>query len=148
MWLLGRLTKDYKSIAEFRRMHREAVSEAGAELVRFAGSVGLVRGGRSMILSSRRSAVKALEQADEHDEVVIDPSAVSAALQKLNSDPEPEAHFMRMANGYAPVCNVQTAVDAEHAIIVARQVTTGGADNRSLLPMAAAAKQTLRGQKR
>ena len=44
MWLLGRLVPDYKSIAEFRRMHREAVAEAGAELVRFARSVGLVHG--------------------------------------------------------------------------------------------------------
>src|SRR5690242_12956359 len=44
MWLLGRLVPDYKSIAEFRRVHREAVAEAGAELVRFARSVGLVRG--------------------------------------------------------------------------------------------------------
>jgi len=33
MWLLGRLVPDYKSIAEFRRMHREAVTEAGAELM-------------------------------------------------------------------------------------------------------------------
>jgi hypothetical protein len=36
MWLPGRLAPDCKSIAEFRRMHREAVTEAGAELVRFA----------------------------------------------------------------------------------------------------------------
>ena len=43
-WLLGRLIPDYKSIAEFRRMHREAIAEAGAELVRFARSVGLVHG--------------------------------------------------------------------------------------------------------
>jgi len=34
MWLLGRLYPDHKSIAEFRRMHREAVTAAGAELVR------------------------------------------------------------------------------------------------------------------
>jgi len=32
MWLLGRLTPDYKSIAEFRRLHRDAVTAAGAEL--------------------------------------------------------------------------------------------------------------------
>jgi transposase len=44
MWLLGRLYPDYKSIAEFRRMHREAVTAAGAELVRFARSCGLIRG--------------------------------------------------------------------------------------------------------
>ena len=27
MWLLGRLAPDYKSIAEFRRLHREAVAK-------------------------------------------------------------------------------------------------------------------------
>ena len=37
MWLLGRLTPDYKSLAEFRRVHRDAVTAAGAELVRMAG---------------------------------------------------------------------------------------------------------------
>ena len=47
LWLLGRLVPDYKSIAEFRRMHREAVTEASAELVRFARSVvGAWRVGR------------------------------------------------------------------------------------------------------
>src|ERR1700752_974299 len=45
MWLLGRLYPDHKSIAEFRRMHRDAVTAAGAELVRFARSCGLIRGG-------------------------------------------------------------------------------------------------------
>src|SRR5437879_8043992 len=40
MWLLGRLRPDYKSIAEFRRMHTQAVTEAGAELVRFARAEG------------------------------------------------------------------------------------------------------------
>jgi len=44
MWLLERLYPDYKSIAEFRRMHREAVTAAGTELVCFAKSCGLIRG--------------------------------------------------------------------------------------------------------
>src|SRR6266849_10224545 len=44
MWLLGRLCPDYKTIAEFRRVHRDAVTGAGAELVRFSRAVGLVRG--------------------------------------------------------------------------------------------------------
>src|SRR6204780_1395563 len=44
MWLLGRLRPDHKSIAEFRRMHGRAVTQAGAELVQFARSVGLIRG--------------------------------------------------------------------------------------------------------
>jgi len=38
---------------------------------------------------------------------------------------------------------VQTAVDAEHALIVAQQVTTEANDQRSLLPMAEAAKQAV-----
>jgi Transposase domain (DUF772) len=31
MWLLGRLAPDHKTIAEFRRMHREGVTAAGAD---------------------------------------------------------------------------------------------------------------------
>jgi transposase len=94
-----------------------------------------------------REAVKRyldeLERADEQDEVVLDPSAVAAALEKLKSHPEPEARFMRMAEGHAPAYNVQTAVDTEHALIVAQQVTTEANDQRSLLPMAEAAKQAV-----
>ena len=44
LWLLRRLVPDHKSIAEFRRVHRDALSKAGAELIRFAREVGLVRG--------------------------------------------------------------------------------------------------------
>lgn len=160
MWLLGRLIPDYKSIAEFRRMHREAMTKAGAELVRLARQVGLVRGEWVAIDGSKfravasaatvreRDAVKRylnqLESADEQDEVVIDPSAVATALEKLKQDAEPEARLMRMAHDqFAPAYNVQTAVDAEHGIIVAQQVTTEANDQRRLLPMAEAAKQAL-----
>jgi transposase len=159
MWLLGRLAPDYKSIAEFRRMHREAVTEAGAELVVFARSVGLVRGGWVAIDGSKFQAVTsarsvaeresikryldAVEAGDEQDEVVIDAGAVQAALEKLKSHAEPEAGFMRTAHGSVPAYNVQTAVDAEHALIVAHEVSTEKSDNRSLLPMAEAALKAL-----
>ncbi|HKR47490.1 MAG TPA: IS1182 family transposase [Paraburkholderia sp.] len=160
MWLMGRLIPDYKSIAEFRRVHREAVTAAGAELVRLARQVGLVKGEWVAIDGSKfravssadrvgeREAVKRyleqLESADQQDEVSIDDTAVAAAMEKLKNDPEPEARFMRMAqNAHAPAYNVQTAVDATHGIIVAQQVTTEANDNRSLLPMARAAKEAL-----
>src|SRR5437588_1196202 len=160
MWLLGRLQPDYKSIAEFRRMHSRALTEAGAELVQFARSVGLVRGETVAVDGSKFRAVSSaksvrerdamqryleqLDASDEQDEVVIDPSAVRAALEKLKSHPEPEAHFMRTAsNGFTPAYNVQTAVDTEHALIVAQKVTDEATDNRSLLPMAEAAKQAV-----
>ena len=43
----------------------------------------------------------------------------------------------------APAYNVQTAVDAEHALIVAHAVTLDAGDNRQLEPMAEAAKKAL-----
>lgn len=160
MWLLGRLQPDYKSIAEFRRIHSQAVTEAGAELVRLARSVGLVRGETVALDGSKFRAVSSahsvrerddlkryleqLDAADEREEVVIDASVVQAALEKLKSHPEPEARFMRMgSSGSAPAYNVQTAVDSEHALIVAQQVTDEATDNRSLLPMAEAAKEAV-----
>ena len=161
MWLLGRLAPDYKSIAEFRRIHREAVTEAGTALVRFARSVGLVRGewvaidgSKFLAVSSARSVreredveryLDAVETADGQEEVVIDPSAVAQALEKLNRHREPEARFMRVGHGHAsaPAYNVQTAVDAEHALIVAQKVTGEATDNRSLLPMAEAAQKAV-----
>src|SRR5207244_12353706 len=58
MWLLGRLCPDHKSIAEFRRVHSDAVTEAGAELIRFARSVGLVGGGWVGIDGSKFRALR------------------------------------------------------------------------------------------
>lgn len=159
MWLLGRLQPDYKSIAEFRRIHGQAVSAAGTELVRFARSVGLVKGETVAVDGSKFRAVSSeprvrereamkryleqLDRADEQEEVVIDPSAVQAALEKLQNDPEPEARRMPIAKGFAPAYNVQLAVDAEYALIVAQQVTKETGDNTHLQPMAEAAKLAL-----
>jgi transposase len=159
MWLLGRLAPDHKSIAEFRRLHRDAVTSAGAELIRFARSVGLVRGEWVAIDGSKFRAVSSsqsvhecrqlerylerMEQADREEELEIDPAAVAAALEKLKQHPEPEARFMKTTDGTRPAYNVQTAVDSQHALIVAQAVTTEANDTRSLLPMAEAAKQAV-----
>src|ERR1700744_2585679 len=105
MWLLGRLYPDHKSIAEFRRMHRDAVTAAGAELIRFARSCGLIRGEWIAIDGSKFRAVASidtvrerlalqryldgLEKADEEPQTNIDQTAVQAALEKLKNNPEP-----------------------------------------------------------
>jgi transposase len=156
MWLLGRLAPDHKTIAEFRRLHRDGVTAAGAELVRLARSVGLVKGewiaidgSKFQAVSSTRSVrerealeryLEQLEQSDRQDEVVIDPGAVASALEKLRQHPEPEVGLMRTTNGIIPAYNVQAAVDTEHALIVVQKVIDQAADNRSLQPMAEAAK--------
>ena len=65
MWLLGRLYPDHKSIAEFRRMHRDAVTAAGAELVRFARRCGLIRGEWIAIDASKFRAVASVDSTRE-----------------------------------------------------------------------------------
>lgn len=160
MWLLHRLTPDHKSIAEFRRLHSEAVTQVGAELIQFARSLGLVRGEWVAIDGSKfravssvgsvreREAVKryleSLESADQAEELVVKPSKVGEALKKLQEHREPEAKFMRTTAGAkVPAYNVQAAVDTQHALIVAQQVTTEATDNRCLLPMAEAAQMAV-----
>jgi transposase len=159
MWLLGRLYPDHKSIAEFRRVHREAVTAAGAELVRFARGCGLIRGEWVAVDGSKFRAVasyssvrerRALEtyldsceKGDDEQQASIDPSAVRAALEKLKRHPEPEADLMKMGSTIAPAYNVQTAVDTEHALILTHAVVLDAADNRQLEPMAEAAKKAL-----
>jgi hypothetical protein len=44
---------------------------------------------------------------------------------------------MRTTQGFIPAYNVHAAVDAEHALIVAQQVSDQAADNRSLQPIRA-----------
>ena len=92
MWLLGRLYPDHKSIAEFRRMHREAITAAGAQLVRFGQSCGLIQGEWIAIDGTKFRAVSSaesvrerqaleryldsIEKADEERQTAIDPSAL------------------------------------------------------------------------
>jgi hypothetical protein len=65
MWLLGRLYPDHKSSAEFRRLHREAVTATGAELVRFARSCGLIRGEWIAIGGTKFRAVAGIDSTRE-----------------------------------------------------------------------------------
>jgi transposase len=159
MWLLGRLYPDHKSIAEFRRMHRDAVTAAGAELVRFARDCGLIQGEWIAIDGSKFRAVASVdstrerialqryldsvEKADGEQLANIDPSAVQAALEKLKQHPEPDAGYMLVRQTALPAYNVQTAVDAKHALIVAHAVVLDASDIRCLKPMAEAAKKAL-----
>ncbi len=63
MGLLGRLYPDHKSIAEFHRIHRDAVAAAGAQLVRFAQSAGLIRGEWIAVDGSKFRAVASMGSA-------------------------------------------------------------------------------------
>lgn len=83
MWLLGRLVPDYKSIAEFRRMHRDAVSKAAAELVRVARQVGLVKGEWVAIDGSKFLAVSSEARIREREAVKRYLEQVDAATNRM-----------------------------------------------------------------
>jgi transposase len=89
--------------------------------------------------------LEGLDTADGEDEVRVDNGAVTQALERLRQHREPEVGFMKTSQGMLPAYNVQTAVDAEHGLIVAQKVSNEPADNRSLLPMAEAAQAALGG---
>jgi transposase len=161
MWLLGRLYPDHKSVSEFRRMHAGAITAAGAALIQFARSCGLIRGEWIAIDGSKFRAVASIdtvrerlalqryldsvEKADAEQETKIDKSAVQAAIEKLKQNAEPEAGFMLVRQQALPAYNIQTAVDSEHALIVAHAVVLDASDIRCLRPMAEAAKQAIEG---
>jgi hypothetical protein len=83
MWLLGRLVPDHKTIAEFRRMHRDGVTAAGAELVRLARSVGLVKGEWVAIDGSKFQAVSSVKSVRERE-------ALERYLEQLEQSDEQE----------------------------------------------------------
>lgn len=88
-----------------------------------------------------RRYLDSMEQADAEQQATINPSAVQAAIEKLHKHPEPEVGFMRISGGISPAYNVQTAVDAEHALIVTHA-------SRSMQPATAACCRWLRPRRR
>jgi len=107
----------------------------------------------------------AMDAADREDAAQAGPADVAAALALLRNrregvraqaqamadagltqvvDLEPEARLMKTArHGHQVAYNAQTAVDAEHGLIIAFDLTSEGNDQRLLLPMAEQAKQAL-----
>lgn len=172
MWLLGRLTPDHKTIAEFRRTEGEGLKSVCAGFVSFLRAAGLVRGEWVAIDGSKFQAVassksvpsiealqrqvaqylQSLEQADasDVDAEVVPPATIQAALSKLQAArtaganrPLSEPEARLMRGQAGPCYNVQTAVDSECGVIVTHEVTDEATDNRSLQPMAEAAQKAL-----
>lgn len=111
--------------------------------------------------------LKSLDEGDrEEREEPIDRQAVAAALDELRARKadtdtaaklldelgesqhvtgEPEARLMRTVHGQAVAYNVQSAVDAQHGLIVHHEVTNAGNDTEQLEPVAKAAQEALGG---
>jgi transposase len=88
MWLLERLYPDYKSIAEFGRMHQEGVAAAGAELVRLAKGCGLIRGEWIAIDGSKFRVVANIDRARERFQL----QRYLDGMEKAESEEHEEVH--------------------------------------------------------
>jgi transposase len=141
MWLLNRLAPDHKVIAEFRRLHRDAITRAGARLIQWARSQAMLQGGWVAIDGSKFRAVSSQKRVLAREALRrylsgLDDADRPAVETAVMPDPEPEARLMRTAQeGNKPAYNVQTAVETQTGLIVAHEVTTEATDNRSLWPM-------------
>jgi transposase len=163
MWLLQGLTPDHKSIAEFRRLNARGIAAVGGQFLQMARAAKLINEHWSVIDGSKFAAASSkgavrereavaryleqLEKNDAQEEPEINRDALAAAIAWLEQHPEPQASFMKTGQGKVPAYNVQIAVEADNHLIVAHQVTTDKNDQRSLLPMAQAAREAQGGEK-
>jgi len=156
-WPLDRLAPDHKTIAECRRREGAALRAVAAAFVRFCRGQGLIRGEWLALDGSKFEAVASRKAVLSRERLLRERAALEVLrgqqaqtaqglgrLEALGTshgvESEPEARQMK---GHGPAYNLQTAVDAEHALIVTHEVTTEATDNTSLQTMAEAARDAL-----
>ena len=187
MWLTGRLTPDFKTIADFRRDNGAAIRSACAQFVvlcrqfnLFTRAVVALDGSRFKAVNNRDKNftlakvakrveqveasigryLTALDRADRRDDDVAEARTVrltekieglrqqmlslkamgeqvEASPDKQVSLTDPDARSMATSGKGTGVVgyNVQMAVDAEHHLIVAHEVTNIGSDRSQLTSM-------------
>jgi transposase len=85
--------------------------------------------------------IEALKQQMERLKAID--AQMNASPDKQVSLTDPDARSMKNREGGIVGYNVQTAVDAEHHLIVAHEVVTDGVDRDQLAPMAEQARQAI-----
>jgi BMFP domain-containing protein YqiC len=193
MWLTGRLTPDFKTIADFRKDSGVAIRNVCREFVVLCRRLDLFRqalvavdGSKFKAVNNRdrnftpakmkrrmeqlnQSIARYLGQLDTADRQEPDVAeARTARLQekiaalveqmqeleqlegKLQEAPDgqlsltdPDARSMKTRGNGIVGYNVQTAVDAEHHLIVAHDVINTGSDRHQLATMATQAHQAM-----
>src|SRR6267378_1580515 len=192
MWLIKRLTPGFKTIADFRKDHAEAIvgvcrafirfcreqSLFGAELLAIDGMKIAAVASRKQVMTPKRieqmnaaidrkiaDYLASMDEADREEPAAAGkPADVAAAIEALKAQKErlqaqaqdmaarglkqmvmtePQARLMRTPHGHVVAYNAQTAVDAEHKLIVAFELTNEGNDYRQLYPMAVQGKEAV-----
>jgi transposase len=193
MWLTGRLTPDFKTIANFRKDNGLAIRQVCRQFIVLCRQLNLFTQALVAIDGSKFKAVNnrdknftsakmkrrmaAINESIERYLTSMDTADRAepevAALKKgrlqdkidalrqqmqalrvieiqMNAAPDqqvsltdPDARSMKNREGGIVGYNVQTAVDAEHHLIVAHEVVTDGVDRDQLAGMAEQARQAM-----
>jgi transposase len=158
MWLTGRLAPDFKTIANFRRDNGAAIRAACAQFIVLCRQLGLFT--RSVVAIDG-SKFKAVNNRDKNFTDVAEArttrikdkiarlrqqmQALQAMKEKVQDAPDQQisltdsdARSLATSGRGTGIVgyNVQTAVDAEHHLIVAHEVINVGHDRAQLEPMA------------
>lgn len=193
-WLIDRVRPVFKTIADFRKDHPEAIAGVCRAFIKFCreqsalgGEVLAIDGSKIAAVASRKQVITpkklaerdaaierkiaeylaAMDEADAEETPVepakTDVAAAVAALKAQRAElqqqaeqlvreglkqkvlTEPEARLMRTPRGHQVAYNAQIAVDAQHDLIVAFDLTNEGNDLQQLHPMARQGKQAVGG---
>lgn len=184
-WLIDRVRPVFKTIADFRKDHPEAIAGVCRAFIKFCreqsafgGEVLAIDGSKIAAVASRKQVITpkklaerdaalerkiaeymaAMDEADAEETPVepakTDVAGALAALKARRAElqqqaeelvreglkqkvlTEPEARLMRTPRGHQVAYNAQIAVDAQHDLIVAFDLTNEGNDLQQLHPMA------------
>ena len=145
MWLIGRLTPDFKTIADFRRDNGAAIRAACARFLVLCRQFNLFT---RAVVAIDGSKFKAVNNRDKHftvAKVAKRIEQVEAAPDKQVSLTDPDARSMATSGKGTGIVgyNVQIAVDVEHHLIVAHEVTNIGTDRAQLASMGGKARDAI-----
>jgi transposase len=163
MWLLSRLASDHKTIADFRKDNGLVLRKVCARFVELSREMGLLA--TTSIAQLEESVARYLSQLDpadrqeptealatkvtRHTEKLMklkeEMGKLAAYEKQLRASPDqqisltdPDSRSMATSGRGSGVggYNVQVAVDTEHHLIVAHEVTNSGSDRAQLANMA------------
>jgi len=189
MWLTGRLSPDFKTIADFRKDNGQAIRLVCREFVMLCRKLNLlgetlaIDGSKFKAVNNRdknftrakmkrrlaeveASIERYLGKLDDADQAALPEdtrpikdkiAALEEEMDRLKklevrmleapgqqiSLTDPDARSMKSRGNGIVGYNVQAAVDADHHLIVAHEVTNVGIDRRQLSPMAIRAKSVV-----
>src|SRR3989441_1800620 len=165
MWLLGKLSPDFKTIADFRRDNLKAIKQVCREfslrcrkLKLFGGELVAIDGYLNELdeadaaapdpdipppsATELREQIKTLQERKAKYQALHEDLKTSGAKQVSLTDQD--ARSMVRHHGSTEVgYNVQTAVDEKHQLIVEHEVTNDQTDHAHLAEMALRAKDIL-----